>query len=807
MPIVKSCLVRAKEIAGDLMSDKEIVDTFNRTLELQLAAQEKLGVGNLNEQVYKSIMQDVGREKRKALANRLEAQLNIIRRNNNLADVKEFVNGGMKPKEAVLALHHGTTKDLSSGRVSIEYRQHAHDQAYMGGLLGDIAKNRPNIKGLLKNKEFDKSVTREMFEPGSTKNSDAAFLADRLSYYLKLATTDLNKQGAALSDHTGFDGINIHNDAKIVKDKANWAKTLRDSLNLPASFPGADEKYIVSQLDEAYLEIITGRNRIYHKASSSAFLEPPISTQFIFKDADSMINYQQKYGYGSTIAGAFEQLRSHAHDLAVMERFGSNPYRSVSTLLKAMRDEVIAGGGDRHELADLDISKIAPAIDISTGAVNRVNNHTIAYYGRESRALTTMALQGATLLTAMPTDVANMAISSMFRGNGLIKGALQATFKHLDGLTSSERLKAAAMYGEAYRSVIGTLMSSANAQDGRLGFASKYIDAYFKLNGASPWTHSRRAIQAVIVAKQLGQESGNQFHELPEALQRTLNQNGIDKVDWEHLRSLAQDTEHGGKMMYPEGFDTLKELSKAEQDKLELKLRGYVADEVNGGVIEGSGASAYARYMSGVLSGQRGTLAGEVMRNVLQFTSFPLTFQNRILGKYVNNIAGDTIAQKMMNGAPQGGAIMATLMVAGYASWAMHEIVKGNSPPLLTEDNYGEFIKQVLERSGALGYYGSALMDSMFRQQGMSAGPVGDAAGNVAASLGDLVMGKPKAAAGKALDAALNVTPGINLFYLRPAINALFLNSIQEVVHPRYFENQQKNRDKFNQTRLWENTP
>lgn len=811
-----SCLLQAKNLAGELFSDQELINIFNESAEMKQRIIDQGATDDLFERVKTAIAEKVLREKRQATAQKLRVQNDAINRVKNLDDTKARVKEGLSPKNAVLSLFHGTIKGIKEGRVSIARQLLGYEQKFTGTFMGKIAEERPHILGMLRDEQFDEAVTRELMElsqgkkTGITKNADAGWFAELANKQLMVSRITVNKFGAALQDTIGYNGPEAHNDVKIMADKDNgkaWiTHMLTEALNIEASFPGLDPKQHRSQiygiLKESYKQIVTGDNNAFGTVMGARAKEPPISSQFVFKSADAAIAYQKKYGYTSTVQSVLNTLQSRAHDAAVMERFGHNPRRALGQLLADMRKEIEDAGGNIHDTAALHTDNFDTALNLATGQVNHIQHHSIAKVNGEIRSATMMALLGKAVLAAIPADTVTMAQASMFRGDGFWRGFMGAIFKSMDGLSPEERKAKAYYYGEGFDGLTGHLSRGVLAEDGRIGWLSKQTDMYFKLNGLTPWTDSRRAMSARVIAAQLGRNADRQFDDLHWRLQNVLQQNGIDRVMWEDIRSLVQTGDNGNKYIYPEGFNKLTHLNKAERDKLEMNLRGYIADEVNMGVLESDAAAKYTGLMAGA---QRGTWAGEIIRNITQFTTFPLVFGQRVLGRSFIGVPGKTTAERMMRNAPHAGAMMASMLAAGYASWALKEIAKGNTPPMPTEDNFLEFGLKTFESSGVAGYYGSIILDAIFhggRQPGL--GPVGDTAFKALGMTGDVLTGDVKHASTKAYDIVLNNTPYMNLFYLRPVLDSLLLNSIDEIMHPQRAERAATQMKKFNQERIWD---
>src|SRR5688572_18584220 len=103
----------------------------------------------------------------------------------------------------------------------------------MGGILAEIQAERPHLINSLRDQKLDADIMREMYElrkdgnPGSTGNTDAAFLAKVFAKYAELARTDLNKLGASIGKLDGWAGVQLHDDIKMIKaGKDAWVGTV-----------------------------------------------------------------------------------------------------------------------------------------------------------------------------------------------------------------------------------------------------------------------------------------------------------------------------------------------------------------------------------------------------------------------------------------------------------------------------------------------------------------------------------------------------------------------------------------------------
>jgi hypothetical protein len=157
---------------------------------------------------------------------------------------------------------------------------------------------------------------------------------------------------------------------------------------------------------------------------------------------------------------------------------------------------------------------------------------------------------------------------------------------------------------------------------------------------------------------------------------------------------------------------------------------------------------------------------------------------------------GDTAGARLANNAGHIGHLMAGLFVAGYASMTAKDYLNGLDQP--RDPTSYKTILAALKQSGGLGIYGDFLFGEANRFGNgfieTLAGPSFGALGSVANLATRARDGDAKA--GEALNIALQNTPFLNLFYVRPGLDYLFLNSLRESVSPGFLARQEQRRFK-----------
>jgi hypothetical protein len=230
---------------------------------------------------------------------------------------------------------------------------------------------------------------------------------------------------------------------------------------------------------------------------------------------------------------------------------------------------------------------------------------------------------------------------------------------------------------------------------------------------------------------------------------------------------------------------------------LELSVLAFIADETNYGMLE-----VDARTRRTMTLGQRpGTFAGEGIRFMMQFKGFPMAFTQRVGGRALYGHRKDA---SFLNRSAHIGTLLAGMTVAGYVSMTLKDVMRGYWPPRNPADY--KTVMAAFVQGGAAGIYGDFLFGQVNRFGGgileTVAGPTFGAAADAIelglktrdALAGKIVGEEAKAPWAEALNLALSNTPFVNMFYTRPVMDFLFLNSLRDAVSPGFMKRQEKRR-------------
>lgn len=237
------------------------------------------------------------------------------------------------------------------------------------------------------------------------------------------------------------------------------------------------------------------------------------------------------------------------------------------------------------------------------------------------------------------------------------------------------------------------------------------------------------------------------------------------------------------------------------RDDLEQRLRAFIVDRVDTAVLT-PGARERAALNRGTLPG---TAVGEAMRFAMQFKSFSVAFTTRVLGREVYGRGARTLAESFQSGKGDwvGTAqLILSLTALGYVVYSSKEILKGREPrdPLDPKTWVAAFLQ-----GGGAGIFGDFVFGEANR---FSGGLVATAAGPTAGSAEALAeimwrMRDGDDAAAQSFRFAINHTPGLNLFYVRPLLDFLILHDAAEALNPGALRRMERRIERENRQSFW----
>ncbi|WP_428247211.1 hypothetical protein [Ferrovibrio sp.] len=511
------------------------------------------------------------------------------------------------------------------------------------------------------------------------------------------------------------------------------------------------------------------------------------------------------------------------------------------------------------------MGRIAAAVAEMQGLTLAPGNVTAARIGASIRAVQSMAKLGGAVISSI-SDLATTAVNLTYNGKPIGQawaGQLEELFV---GRGDAEKRQIAMLAGEVFDGIIGHMVVDSTAGDGAPGAVARSMETFFRWSGLTWWTDARRAGAARMLSAWLGENAALEHTALPAKLQRVLGLHGIGEPEWNVLRqarfhelngrtyvtgdrigdlpddvvrALISDAEiSNARAAFKLDEATHKQFGKdvpvaaemmaqrqarydgwlaaetaRKRDNLEIAVRRYIADETNFAVVETDEASRRLALLN--TAAPAGTLAGEALRFVMQFKGYPIAFTQRVLGRAINGAEGDTTAQRLLNNAGHLGHLIAGVTIAGYMSMTAKDALRGWDT---RDPKQPATWLAAMQQGGGLGIYGDFLFGQASRfgntfvetVAGPTLGTVGGAV-NLLTGARDTGLNAifqeardGNLRAGQWLNWGLQNTPFLNLWYARPALDFLVLNSMKEGLSPGYLQRQQRDRYRqYRQERIW----
>lgn len=218
------------------------------------------------------------------------------------------------------------------------------------------------------------------------------------------------------------------------------------------------------------------------------------------------------------------------------------------------------------------------------------------------------------------------------------------------------------------------------------------------------------------------------------------------------------------------------------REELSDRMYNFFSDRVGFAAIKPD-AKTRAMMLQGT---QPGTWLGSGLRLVTQFKSFPIAFLQKALGASMYGSGANTMGQAIRSPKAMGDTAQLFLMstVMGYMSMVAKDLVKGREPRDPTDPRT---MMAAIQQGGGMGIYGDFLFGESKSRTGGTL--VSTLAGPTLSTLDDMTdiwrrIRNGDDAAAKAFSTALSVTPYMNVFYLRPVLDYMILNSLTEAMNP-----------------------
>jgi len=728
-----------------------------------------------------------------------------------LINIDEYPGDPGKAYQAIIANDNiGTFSNLEGRRASLRNQ-------YFGMLTKLLNEYGRNAVGNVRNKSSINQMVKEIFEPGSTGNKNAREIAEAVTKVFEKARITANEYGMRIPKLDNYGLPQLHHVLNIrVAGRDEWKKFIKPLLN-PAKMineqtgnPHTVES-LEFALDEVFETIISegsnklkpGKMSVYGKSSLSNRRQEHRFLQF--KDADSWIQYQERYGEPN----AFNVINNHidkmTSDIAELQILGPNP----TTMMKAIETEILRRatnidklGGNRNAVnkAQTQIAKAQSYYDAYTSRNNTPVDGRIANIMAGTRHLIQSAFLGSASISAI-TDMQNMRIASRLAGLPQIK-VLKNYFKMLNPLSFKEKAMLGNRLGLIAENYISTTILNARYFGETTGpnITTRISDTVMRVSGLAPMTQAGRQAFGMEFLAHFGSQVNKQFDELDDLLQKNLERYGLTSDDWNLIRKTELYEDNNVKFLDYQKIQEIEGIPKDKAEDIASKVLEMIVTETETAI-----PSSTLRARASLVGGAKpGTFVGELGRSMAMFKNYPVTVMHTHFMRYMK------IKDPKRRVSIVADYIIGVTLMGGLALQA-HQVTRGRDPRPM---NTPEFWVQALLQGGGLGIFGDFLVSTTSRGgRGLEetvAGPVVGAIGDIGrltiGNVIELASGKDTNFGRELTRYMAQYTPGASVWYLRLAFERIILDNIQKFVDPkaqRSFRKRERYYREFNQDYYW----
>lgn len=664
--------------------------------------------------------------------------------------------------------------------------------------------------------------------PGFTGNAAAAKMAEITNRFNRLRVSELNDEGAFITDYHGYVTMMTHDPDKIRKaskagafrkgfteeDRAAWANFVVDRLDIGRTFGTTNREEARQLLAKMYGGFVTG-DYMKEVLPETKPLYPDIarklsaSRELHWKDADAALDYMRRFGRHGPTEGWFYQLQYSADRLGLMKLFGSRPKEGFEELLAYAMNKTM-GKPEKLELEKWE-QALRNRFAVVSGEAARPVSNRAAGLVNGWLSVQRMAKLGLTPF-AMLVDNANIARELGRQGVGF----LERHFDHLlggyfQGAEGSAKREVAELLHTGILERLRGAAARWDTGDTGPGTLAKAEEIFFRVTGQTAMTANKRAAAEAIMAHNIGRQRDKAFGELDGGLQRLMQAFGIGEAEWALLKRAEWNEIDGRTYLTPDVADRIpddavadylkarglrmgegtdrasgKAIAKAKED-LGLSLWSYFSERGNYAVLE-VGPKERAMLYRGTQAGSNERLALQLL---FQFKQFPVAMISKAWGAEIYG------GEKGMGRVAGVVELVVAATFYGIVANFLNQLAKGQDPTAPWRNQPVQAVSAGFLRGGAASIYGDFLLGE-WNRHGLSAlaslaGPTFGQVDKVFEVWTDVTHAKVDSKAGAlASKIVRDNTPFANMIYSKAAFDYLIFYRLQEWFNPGYLERMER---------------
>lgn len=702
----QNCINRIREAMVDASDD----DVLRMAEEAQKVLDDR--IGQSTDEIMRSLDEFLVDE---ALAVKIEGRnkaLNAVAKRNMEDFVDTFGDDYQLGVEALLV---GVNDVRMGSRRSVASNQASLQENYLAGITSDIEQLSDFHFDGFSTGVWDDDIARALWQIGNGDDfkglaPEAIDLAQVIHKWQEVSRVDANEAGAFIKNMPGYITRQSHDMDRIRKAGFNeWRKDIEPRLD-ERTFRGVEDR-------EAYLE------SLYDALSSGVHLGNGVSGESAalkgfrnigrgmsqersihFKSADDWIGYNGKYGIGELRESVFSGLMMSAQNTGLMKVLGPNAEMNYAALIdNIVSKKRTTAGFDKFQKGTKNGGRIDNFKSAVTGEMNIPGGRKmLAQASGATRAFNSLTMLGSSVISSV-SDVPVGAFEMRYQGQNFLQshgGSLANAGGALGDIGKSILNRKLTVKSKEHRRVLAELGISLDATTGLFtnrfdpsgdmpGRLNRGLNTFFRWNGLTVWTDSMRAGSMLGMASRIGSYIGMQHGRLPKGIQDVMTLYGIGKNEWSMISSAGTKTVDGvdGQFITPDmvldipddavsahlekiGVTPTKYQIKKTKKDLSESLRMYYVDRSQYAVIEPD-AKTRAMMLQG---SQPGTVAGEMIRSIMQFKAFPVAIIQKVWGREIRGRDTKTAAFKGMS------EVIVMSLLFGYITMTAKDLSKNRTP-------------------------------------------------------------------------------------------------------------------------------
>jgi len=713
----------------------------------------------------------------------------------------------------------GFFSDGKSMGTSVEYQARAIAADSLRQMIATLEASHPTWFGLYENREGVEAIVKELFHENSG-NADARQGAKLFQQVAEGLRQRFNRAGGDVGQLDDWGLPHHHSQARVAKaGRDTWKQDILPMLDrrryVNEDGTPMNTAQLSDFLDHAWETIATGGA---NKSTPGQFSGTGAranrgneSRQIHFRNADSYIRYQDKYGERSLYEVLVGHIEGVSKDVAMTEGFGPNPDHTFGFFRdQILKDEKLADPTKSGKLDEQAIRTKSLYNEIAGKRLPVASEH-LANAFDTLRSWLIAARLGSAVITSF-SDSATLHLTG--RVNQLPAMQLLANELHSLNRFDKTEERMANRAGLALNSMIASLNRFGQ---GTLGsnWSRKLANATLRASGLNAMTEARRRAFGTTMMGAIGAitKSARSLASLDPHDYRILHSKGITDTEFKVWKAAQlEDWGHGNNtMLTPDAIYRVPDSLLAPlgdpaklREQAATRLLATVLEETDVAVIE---PGARERTITGGLT-QRGTWKGELTRSFFLFKSFPMAMLMRHWER----------GMSMPNTGGKVGylaTLLAATTVAGMASLQVSELLAGRDPRNMNPIAKGgarNWIAAML-KGGSLGIYGDFLFSDATQHGGS---PLATLEGPVLGEVEDMfnltqgnimktMQGKPTHTGADLVKMVKGNLPGASLWYAKGALDHLIFQRLQEYFSPGYLSSMRaRARQQFGQTYWWD---